>query len=69
MSYGRAMHLVLLPNRRLVLRCNCMEIKKKIRKPVLSLVSIMSCSYNSLMTGKIENCQFIYRNKIITEGE
>lgn len=61
------MHLVLLPNRALVLRCNCTEIKMKIRKPVLLLVNIMRCSYSSLMTGKTENCRFIYRNKIITE--
>lgn len=48
------MCLVLLPKMRLVLRCNYMKIEKKMRKPVLLLVSRMKCSYKSLMTEKIE---------------
>lgn len=52
------MHLILLPKQEFSFKMQLYrnKKKKKIRKPVLLLVSIMRCSYNSLMTGKIENC-------------
>lgn len=59
--------LVLLPKRRLVLRCNYMKIKKKMRKPVLLLVNILRCSYKSLMTGKTELTIHLQKQKLYWE--
>lgn len=54
------MCLVLLPKMKLVLRHHYMKIEKKMRKSVFLLVSIMRCSYKSLMTGKIESTEKIF---------